>query len=100
MSWAPSGGLANDGLGFRCGVDAGALLLWRPFPHAPPASWRRPVTPRYLTHRVSVEHPTFSMLLVALYDANTPTQDRNQLGVAELVEGAVVVDRRVDYLHG
>ena len=46
--------------------------------------------------------PTFRTLLVALYrhDANTPAQDRTQLGVTELVKGAVVVDRRVDYLHG
>ena len=51
--------------------------------------------------RVSVECPTFT-LLVALYrhDANTPAQDRSQLSVAELPNGAAVVDRRVDYLHG
>ena len=57
------------------------------------------MTPRYLTHRVSVECPT---LLVTLYrhDANTPAQDRCQLGITKLVKGAVVVDRRVDYLHG
>ena len=55
-----------------------------------------------MTQRVSIECPTFRTLLVALYrhDANTPAQDRTQLGVAELVKGAVVVDRRVDYLHG
>ena len=43
------------------------------------------------THRVSVECPTFRTLLVTLYrhDANTPAQDRTQLGVAELVNGAV-----------
>ena len=35
-----------------------------------------------------------------MHDANTPAQDRCQLGVAELVYGAMVVDRRVDYLHG
>ena len=29
-------------------------------------------------------------------DANTPAQDRTQLGVAELVKGAVVVDRCVN----
>ena len=54
-----------------------------------------------MTHRVSVECPTFRTLLVTLYrhDANTPAQDRSQLGVAELVKGAVVVDRRVDDLH-
>ena len=54
------------------------------------------------THRVSIECPTFGTLLVTLYrhDANTPAQDRTQLGIAELVKGAVVVDRRVDYLHG
>jgi hypothetical protein len=54
------------------------------------------------THRVSVECPTFRTVLVTLYghDANTPAQDRTQLGIAELVKGAVVVDRRVDYLHG
>jgi hypothetical protein len=41
-------------------------------------------------------------LLIALCrrDANMPAQDRCQLGVAELVSGAVIVDRRVDYLHG
>ena len=64
-----------------------------------PANWRRPLTtpgPR----RISVECP--GTLLVALYrhDANTPAQDRSQLGVTELVKGAVVVDRCVDYLHG
>jgi hypothetical protein len=52
-----------------------------------------------LTHRVSVECPTFRTLLVSLY-ANTPAQDRTQLGVTELLKGAVVVDRCVDYLHG
>jgi hypothetical protein len=38
---------------------------------------------------------------VALYshDANTPAQDRGQFGVAKFVNGAVIVDRRVDYLH-
>ena len=53
-------------------------------------------------HRVSIQCPTFKTLLVTLYrhDANTPAQDRTQLGIAELVKGAVVVDRRVDYLHG
>src|SRR5215831_6319261 len=52
-------------------------------------------------HRVSVQCPTFRTLLVALYrhDTNTPAQDRSQLGVTELVKGAVVVDRRVDDLH-
>ena len=56
------------------------------------------MTPRYLIHRVSVECPTQRTLLVALYrnDAKTPAQDRTQLGVAELVNGAVVVDRRGD----
>jgi hypothetical protein len=46
---------------------------------------------------VSVQRYIFGTLLVALnrHDANTPTQDRGQLGVAELVEGAVIVDRRV-----
>ena len=59
------------------------------------------MTPRYLTHRVSVECPTHRTVLFALYryDANTPAQHRTQLGVAEFVNGAVVVDRRVDYLH-
>ena len=59
-----------------------------------------PVTTRY-DPTVSVECPTFRTLLVALYrtDANTPAQDRTQLGVTELVKGAVVVDRCVDYLH-
>jgi hypothetical protein len=52
--------------------------------------------------RVSVEWLTLGTLLVALYghDANTPAQDRSQLGVAELLNGAVVIDRRVDYLNG
>jgi hypothetical protein len=60
------------------------------------------MTPRYLTHRASVECPTFRTLLVTLYrhDANTPAQDRSQLGVAELVNGAMIINRRVDYLHG
>jgi hypothetical protein len=55
-----------------------------------------------LSHRPSVECPTFRTLLLTLYsnDANTPPQDRGQLGVAEFVNGAVIVDRRVDYLHG
>jgi hypothetical protein len=54
----------------------------------------------YLTHRALVECP--GTLLITLYgnDANTPAQDRTQLGVAELVKGAIIVDRRVDYLHG
>ena len=40
-----------------------------------PASWRRPPTPRYLTHGVSVECATCRTLLVTLYrhDANTPS---------------------------
>ena len=44
----------------------------------------------------------FRTRFVALYrnDANTPAQDRGQLGVAVFVNGAMVVDRRVDYLHG
>ena len=29
-----------------------------------------------------------------------PAQDRSQLGVAEFVNSAVIVHRRVDYLHG
>jgi hypothetical protein len=50
-----------------------------------------------LSHRPSVECPTFRTLLLTLYsnDANTPPQDRGQLGVAEFVNGAVIVDRRV-----
>jgi hypothetical protein len=65
------------------------------------ASWRRPVTPRYLTHRVSVECPTFRTLLVALYrhDANTPAQDRGELGIRELLDLTAVADRRIDDLH-
>jgi hypothetical protein len=58
------------------------------------------VTPRY---GVSVQCRTFrTLLLITLYshDANTPAQDRGQLGVAEFVNSAVIVDRRVDYLHG
>jgi hypothetical protein len=61
------------------------------------------VTPAIRPRGISVECPTtFRTPLVALYrhDANPPAQDRSQLGVAELVKGAVVVDRRVDYLHG
>ena len=52
--------------------------------------------------RISVECPTHRTVLFALYrqNANTPAQDRSQLCVTELVKGAVVVDRRVDYLHG
>jgi hypothetical protein len=51
---------------------------------------------------LSVECPTLRTLLVALNrrDANTSAQDRGQLCVAEFVNGAVIVDRRVDYLHG
>ena len=50
----------------------------------------------------SIKRLTFRTLLLALnrHDANAPAQDRTQLGVAEFVNGAVVVDRRVDYLHG
>jgi hypothetical protein len=60
------------------------------------------VTPRHLTHSVLVECPTCRTLLLTLYghDANTPAQDRSQLGVAKFVNGAVIVDRRVDYLRG
>jgi len=49
----------------------------------------------------SVECLTFRTLLVTLYrhDAYTPAQDRTQLGVAELLKGAVVIDRRVDHLE-
>jgi hypothetical protein len=54
------------------------------------------VTPSDLM--VSVECPTFRTLLVAQHDANTPAQDRSQLGVGELLNDAVVVDRRVDDL--
>jgi hypothetical protein len=41
-------------------------------------------------------------LLVAHYrhDANTPPQNGTQLGVTELVNGAVIVDRRVDHFEG
>jgi len=54
-----------------------------------------------LIHSVSVEHPTFGTILVTLYghDANTPAQDRCQLGVAELVKGAVIRDRRKRVRH-
>ena len=58
------------------------------------------MTRRYLTLRVSVERPIFRTLLIYKHDANTPAQDRGQLGVAEFVNGAVIVDRRVDHLHG
>jgi hypothetical protein len=56
----------------------------------------------YLSPWVLVKCRTFRPLLITLYshDDNTPAQDRSQLGVAELVKGAVVADRRVDYLHG
>jgi len=51
--------------------------------------------------RVSVQCGILGTLLVALSKrrANTPAQDRTQLGVAEFVYGAMVVDCRVDYLH-
>ena len=55
------------------------------------------MTPRYLTHRVSVER--LRTLLIYRHEANTPAQDRGQLGVAEFVNGAVIVDRRVGHLH-
>jgi hypothetical protein len=53
-------------------------------------------------HRVSVEWLTPRTLLVALdrHDLHAPAQHRSQLGVAEFVNGAVIVDRRVDDLHG
>ena len=58
--------------------------------------------PRALTHRVSVQCCILRTLLVALdlHDSNTPAQDRFQLGVAELRDGAVV-DRAavLDGLH-
>ena len=56
------------------------------------------LTPIYLTHRASVQCRTLRSLLITLYshDANTPPQNGSQLGVAELVNGAVVVDRCVD----
>ena len=75
-------------------------LPWRLFPDTRKLEAARDT--RYLTLRVSVQCRTFSTLLVALNrrDANTPAQDRGQLGVAEFVNGAVIVDRRVDYLHG
>jgi hypothetical protein len=57
----------------------------------------RLVTPRY---GVSVQCRTRT-LPITLYrhDANTPAQDRSQLGVAEFVNYAVIVDRCVDHLH-
>ena len=69
------------------------------------AIWELEATPDTppLTHRVSVQYRTFrTLLLITLHkhDANTPAQDRGQLGVAEFVNGAVIVDRRVDHLHG
>src|SRR6516162_8108754 len=86
--------------GPRCRGQDQTRGLWRVADFfQTPANWRRPLTtpgPR----RISVECP--GTLLVALYrhDANTPAQDRSQLVVAELVKGAVVVDRCVDYLDG
>jgi hypothetical protein len=67
-----------------------------------PAAFSSAPRPSSATHRVSVQHPTFRTLLVALYwrDAKMLPQDRGQLGVAEFVNGAVVVDHRIDYLHG
>jgi len=61
------------------------------------------VTPRHLTHRVSVECPTtFRTLLVTLYrhDANTPAQDRTQLGIAVFADLAAIDDVVIDLLRG
>ena len=65
-------------------------------------TWLAVSSPRYLTHRVSVQCRTLRSLLITLYnhDANTPPQNGSQLGVAELVNGAMIINRRVDYLHG
>jgi hypothetical protein len=54
------------------------------------------------TRKLEVAHDTSLLVEFALYrqTANAPAQHRTQLGIAELVNGAVVVDRRVDYLHG
>ena len=88
----------------KCLPFTGLGLLGRPH-SVPTRSWRSSVAATSslsATHRVSVECPTHRTVLFVLYrqNANTPAQDRSQLGVAELVNGAVVVDRRVDYLHG
>jgi hypothetical protein len=50
----------------------------------------------------SVECPTFRTLLVALYgnDANTPAQDRTQLGIAVFADLAVIDDVVIDLLCG
>ena len=46
--------------------------------------------------------PTFRTLLVSLYrhDANTPAQDRTQLGVAVFADLAVIDDVVIDLLRG
>ena len=50
----------------------------------------------------SVECPTLRTLLVALYgnDANTPAQDRTQLGIAVFADLAVIDDVVIDLLCG
>ena len=84
----------------KCLPLTGLGLLGRPH-SVPTRSWRSSVAATSslsATHRVSVECPTHRTVLFVLYrqNANTPAQDRSQLGVAELVNGAVVVDRCVD----
>jgi len=50
--------------------------------------------------RVSVQCGILGTLLVALSKrrANTPAQDRTQLGIAKFLNGAMVIDRRVECL--
>jgi hypothetical protein len=52
------------------------------------------------THTVSVECPTFRTLLIALYrhDANTPPQNRTELGIAELLDVAAIIVMVLDRL--
>jgi len=50
---------------------------------------------------VSVQCLTFRPLLVtrSKHQVDTPAEDRRQLGVAELIKRAVVIDCRVHHLH-
>ena len=88
----------------KCLPFTGLGLLGRPH-SVPTRSWRSSVAATSslsATHRVSVECPTHRTVLFVLYrqNANTPAQDRSQLGVAVFANLAVIDDVVIDLLRG